>query len=197
MTELLDSGNYFLPLGLLNLLVLLGIAIAFANNQASNRTSNQNALNKTSAQSALTEKSENTELKQECLQLRQQLSSQKQESEQEFRQTSFRQLQSLLTQYPSLVKMVEAKPDLPAKNLVALMGSLGQLTQAWNYEQIGKAWEQVEFDPQLHQADSPEIQAGELVYIRFIGYADLDQILVPAKVSRTLPGGVTQGDLAK
>jgi molecular chaperone GrpE (heat shock protein) len=189
-----DSGNFLLPLGLFNFLVLLGIAIALVRNFPNSQLNNSKKLSETSAD--LAENPENAklkaELKQECLQLRQQLSDQRQELAQEFRQSSFKQLQALLTQYPSLVKMVEAKPDLPAKNLVALLGSLEQLTQTWNYEPIGKAWEQVEFDPQLHQADSSEIQPKQLVYIRFIGYRDRDLILVPAKVSLTLPGGLTK-----
>ena len=35
-----------------------------------------------------------------------------------------------------------------------------------------------------------DIQPEELVYIRFVGYREGEQILCPAKVSRTLPGGI-------
>jgi hypothetical protein len=35
----------------------------------------------------------------------------------------------------------------------------------------------------------PDIQPGEAVYVRFVGYRDGETVLVPAKVSRTLPSG--------
>lgn len=89
--------------------------------------------------------------------------------------------------------MILAKPDLPAKNLVSLFTPLENILASWGYVAIGKPWEQVNYNPQLHQADSEEIQEGELVYIRFIGYQDGGKILYPAKVSRTIPGGYNQG----
>jgi molecular chaperone GrpE (heat shock protein) len=85
--------------------------------------------------------------------------------------------------------MALAKPELPAKNLISLFTSLDSLITNWGYTAIGETWEQVNYNPQLHQADSDDIQEGELVYIRFIGYQDGDKVLYPAKVSRTLPGG--------
>jgi hypothetical protein len=60
----------------------------------------------------------------------------------------------------------------------------------WGYEPIAEVWEQVAYDPQLHQADEEDIAEGETVFVRFIGYRDGDTILAPAKVSRTLPPGV-------
>ena len=102
--------------------------------------------------------------------------------------------------------MAQAKPDLPAKNLTSLFTPLESLLKSWGYEPIGKPWEQVPYNPQLHQADTDDIEEGELVYVRFIGYCDRKsndrntaqitddtqqtQILCPAKVSRTLPGGI-------
>jgi molecular chaperone GrpE (heat shock protein) len=85
--------------------------------------------------------------------------------------------------------MALAKPELPAKNLISLFTSLDNLITSWGYTAIGETWEQVNYNPQLHQADSDDIQEGELVYIRFIGYQDGDKVLYPAKVSRTLPPG--------
>ncbi|NEQ27289.1 MAG: XRE family transcriptional regulator, partial [Microcoleus sp. SIO2G3] len=85
---------------------------------------------------------------------------------------------------------ITVKPDLPAKNIVSLFTPLDNLIETWGYERIGQAWEQVSYNPQLHQADASDIEVGELVYIRFIGYKEGERILCPAKVSRTLPGGV-------
>ncbi|MBD2186518.1 XRE family transcriptional regulator, partial [Planktothrix sp. FACHB-1375] len=51
----------------------------------------------------------------------------------------------------------------------------------------GQVWEQVPYNPQLHQADVNDIAEGELVFVRFVGYKNGSRILCPAKVSRTRP----------
>ncbi len=134
--------------------------------------------------------SETELLRCECLQLRQELQNLSSEVTTEFQHSTFSQLQTLLTNYPSLRASIKVKPDLPAKNIVSLFTPLDNLIETWGYERIGQAWEQVPYNPQLHQADASDIEAGELVYIRFIGYKEGERILCPAKVSRTLPGGV-------
>ena len=126
-------------------------------------------------------------LRQECLRLKEELHQQYQQLTADFRNTTFSQLQTLLTNYPSVRKMAQAKPDLPAKNLVSLFTPLDNILKSWGYESIGSAWEQVPYNPQLHQPDTDDIAEGELVYIRFVGYREGDRILSPAKVSRTLP----------
>lgn len=105
----------------------------------------------------------------------------------------FEQLQSLLVNYPTVAKAAQAKSDMPAKNIVPLFTPLGNLLQQWGYEAIGQPWEEVAFDPQWHQPDVPDMQVGEMVYVRFVGYRDGETILVPAKVSRTLPQSSPQG----
>lgn len=132
---------------------------------------------------------ENEELRRECGRLRDRLEEQKAEITADFRESTFQQLQSLLTNYPSIRPMTEAKPNLPAKNLISLLTPLENLLDSWGYEAIGKAWEEVSFNPQLHQADRDGFVEGDLVYIRFVGYKNKVKILCPAKVSRTLPGG--------
>ena len=130
------------------------------------------------------------ELRQQCFRLRSELQQQKTQLTTDFRNSSFEQLQTLLTNYPSARQMAEAKPDLPAKNLSALFTPLENLLKSWNFEMIGSAWEQVAYNPQLHEPDIQDITEGELVYVRFVGYRDGQRILAPAKVSRTLPGGI-------
>jgi molecular chaperone GrpE (heat shock protein) len=125
----------------------------------------------------------------QCQRLREELKQQSQQLQSDFQQETFTQLQTLLSNYPTVKKMALAKPDLPAKNLVSLFTSLDNLITSWGYTAIGETWKQVNYNPQLHQADSDDIQEGELVYIRFIGYQDGDKVLYPAKVSRTLPSG--------
>ncbi|MBD2570474.1 molecular chaperone GrpE [Anabaena lutea] len=129
------------------------------------------------------------ELEIQCQRLREELKQQSQQLQSDFQNETFTQLQTLLSNYPTVKKMALAKPELPAKNLISLLTSLDNLITTWGYNAIGETWEQVNYNPQLHQADSDDIQEGELVYIRFIGYQNGDKILYPAKVSRTLPAG--------
>ena len=135
-------------------------------------------------------------LRTECLRLREELQQQSVELTTEFHHLAFQQLQTLLTNYPSIRQLVKVKPDLPAKNLILLFTSLDNLIESWGYQPIGQAWEQVPYNPQLHQPDASDIEVGELVYVRFVGYREGDatdgdrsysRILCPAKVSRTLP----------
>lgn len=132
-------------------------------------------------------------LKQQCLRLRSSLEQQATQVQQDTQTAAFEQVQMLLTQYPSVRQMVEGKPDLPARNVVAMFTTLDNLIQFWGYQAIGSPWKSVAYDPQLHQGDSSDLQPGEPVYIRFVGYRQGDRILIPAKVSRTLPAtaGVT------
>jgi molecular chaperone GrpE (heat shock protein) len=131
-----------------------------------------------------------TELQQQCLRLRAELQQQKAQLYADFQTDSFAQLQPLLTNYPSACKMAQVKPDLPARNLVALFTPLEALLEAWHIAPIGVVWEQVPFNARQHQPDIDAIAPGELVYVRFVGYCQSDRILCPAKVSRTLPGGM-------
>lgn len=130
-------------------------------------------------------------LKQQCLRLRSSLEQQATQVQQDTQIAAFEQVQMLLTQYPSVRHMVEGKPDLPARNVVAMFTPLDNLLKFWGCQPIGSPWEAVAYDPQLHQADSDDLQLGEPVHIRFVGYRQGDRILIPAKVSRTLPPGVT------
>ncbi|OUL21500.1 hypothetical protein BV372_31670 [Nostoc sp. T09] len=132
--------------------------------------------------------SEKAALHQEGLRLHEELQHQRLELTAEFRTSTFEQLQTLLTNYPSIHQMVSVKPELPAKNLLSLFTPVDNLLSKWGYEQIGKPWEQVAYNSQFHQPDTADITEGELVYIRFVGYQHQGQILCPAKVSRTLPG---------
>jgi molecular chaperone GrpE (heat shock protein) len=126
-------------------------------------------------------------LTQQCQRLREELKTQAAQVRSDAIEGGFEQIQTLLTQYPSVRKMVESQPDLPARNIVALLTSLENLVKFWECQSIGKPWEMVEYDPQIHQSDVDDLHVGESVYVRFIGYRKGDRILIPAKVSRTLP----------
>jgi molecular chaperone GrpE (heat shock protein) len=134
-------------------------------------------------------KSEIIGLTQQCQRLREELKTQAAQVRSDAIDGGFEQIQTLLTQYPSVRKMVENQPDLPARNIVALLTSLENIVKFWECQSIGKPWEMVEYDPQIHQSDVGDIRTGESVYVRFVGYQKGDRILIPAKVSRTLPPG--------
>ena len=129
---------------------------------------------------------ENDRLSQECLRLQQALQQQEASLTTTLRHSLFKQLQVLFAHYPSINKIIETRPDLPAKSVMPMFVPLESLVHSWGYEQIGAVWEQVAYDPTLHQPDTPDIEAGELVYVRFVGYRDGNTVLSPAKVSRTL-----------
>ncbi len=129
-------------------------------------------------------------LQQQCQRLRWELEQRSQQVTEDIHSTTFEQLQTLLTNYPTACKMAEAKPNLPAKNLIALFTPLENLITSWGYETIGIPWQQVPYNPQIHQADSDDIEIDESVYVRFIGYRQGEKIIYPAKVSRSLPPGI-------
>lgn len=104
-----------------------------------------------------------------------------------WQQESFNLLQTLLANYPTAKSMIKLKPDLSAKNVINLLKPLDKLLAKWGIESIGKPWERVAFNPQIHYSNEENLTPNELVYIRFIGYSHGDNILLPAKVSRTLP----------
>ncbi len=127
-----------------------------------------------------------SQIEQECLRLQAQLKQQLHLME-DLQRTTFEQLQTLLTSYPTVRRLVQVKSDLPAANLVNLFTPLDNWLHSLGYEAIGSPWESVAYNPQLHQPDQSDIAPGEPVYIRFVGYRQGATILCPAKVSRTLP----------
>jgi chromosome segregation ATPase len=126
------------------------------------------------------------QLVQERLHLQEQL--QHQAAKKDDHLSTFRQLQTLLVNYPSASKIAQARPNLSAKTLTSMFAPLENLLDSWGYQQIGAVWEKVAYDPKLHQPDAADIQPGEPVYIRFVGYRNGEQVLCPAKVSRKVPG---------
>ncbi len=93
----------------------------------------------------------------------------------------------LLIQYKTLQRIIEVNPYLPALELIPLLAVLDSVANYCHLEPIGEVWQQVEFNPQYHQPDNAQIQPGQLVYVRYIGYRTGNKIHVPAKVSLHLP----------
>ena len=179
---MLEQINQFGFAIILVIIVYIILRVLFPENNQDTSINNQSVTSPDTEQKI-------KDLELQCQRLREELKQQSQQLQSDFQNETFTQLQTLLSNYPTVKKMALAKPDLPAKNLVSLFTSLDNLITSWGYTAIGETWEQVNYNPQLHQADSDDIQEGELVYIRFIGYQNGDTILYPAKVSRTLPPG--------
>lgn len=131
--------------------------------------------------------SESVETAQELQRLHKQLEQQEGQLRHQIRAELVEKLKPLLVQYPTLQQVVQRRPDYPAQQVLALLTCLGNLLEDWQLETIGQVWQQVAYDPESHQPDEEDIQAGEPVYVRFVGYRLRDQVLVRAKVSRTLP----------
>lgn len=151
------------------------------------KATSEQSLSRTEAISTPDNPRELEQLQEQCRRLRDELQQQSSQLCDDLKEETFAQLQHLLISFPTARQMAQAKPTLPAQNLVALFAPLENLLQSWGYEPIGEAWAQIPYDPQLHQPDAEDIVPGELVYVRFVGYRDSDRILCPAKVSRTLP----------
>jgi molecular chaperone GrpE (heat shock protein) len=179
---MLEQINHFGFGVILAIIIYIILRFLFPATQENISTNRQNTISPDTEQKI-------KDLELQCQRLREELKQQSQQLKADFLNETFTQLQTLLTNYPTVEKMALAKPDLPAKNIVSLFTSLNNLVASWGYTTIGETWEQVNYNPQLHQADSDDIQEGDLVYIRFIGYQDGVRVLYPAKVSRTLPGG--------
>jgi len=131
--------------------------------------------------------SELQETIEEVQRLRRQLEAQEKHLRHQIQTELVEKLKPLLIQYPTLQQVVQRRPDYPAQQVLALLTSLGNLLEDWQLEPIGQVWQQVAYDPESHQADEDDVQVGEPVYVRFIGYRAADQVLIRAKVSRTLP----------
>lgn len=87
-----------------------------------------------------------TALKQQCTRLRAAIAQKSQQTQQDGQITAFGQIQTLLTQYPTLRRMAIAKPELPVKNLIATLAGLDNLVQFWGDETIGTPWEPTSYD---------------------------------------------------
>jgi molecular chaperone GrpE (heat shock protein) len=101
-------------------------------------------------------------------------------------QDIIQQLQPLLTRYPS-VQQASSESPVSAQTIATLLEPIETLLETWGLEAIGSPGDSVPYTPELHHLEDSEIQAGESVYIYFVGYRQGDRILYPAVVSRTPP----------
>jgi len=125
------------------------------------------------------------ELKAEYQRLQQQLDRQRQESRIEFQQETLQQLEALLLQLPTAAYAAQQNPTMPARNLLPLLRPIDRLLQRWGIESIDRVGSEVAYDPHSHQLmDANEVETGEPVTVRYIGYRQGDKLLYRARVSR-------------
>jgi transcriptional regulator with XRE-family HTH domain len=107
----------------------------------------------------------------------------------EYQQEVISILESLILQLPTLIYVVEKNPNLPANKLIPLLQPLNELLCAWEIKPIGHVGEIIPYNPQEHQLienNDLEIEKGQLVKIRYVGYRHEDKLLYRAKVSSNL-----------
>ncbi|MBE9222488.1 helix-turn-helix domain-containing protein [Cyanobacterium stanieri LEGE 03274] len=92
-------------------------------------------------------------------------------------------LESLLLQLPTMVKVVDKKPDLPAMRLIPLLKPLYNLLSGWDIRAIAPVGAIVDYNPQEHELMTETSNKVEKVEIRYVGYRQKDKLLYRARVS--------------
>lgn len=123
------------------------------------------------------------QLRQEYDRLQTQLIAQRQTLWQEFQQTSLQTLESLLLQLPTATYAAQQNPDIPAIRLLPLLRPIHQLLIDWGITAIAPVGTELPYNPQQHQLMDGTAQPGDLVRVRYTGYAQGDRLLHRAKVS--------------
>lgn len=106
-----------------------------------------------------------------------------QEITEQVQQSVIEILESLLLQLPTMVKVVEKNPQLPASRLIPLLKPLNKLLSHWDIKAIAPVGAIVRYDAQQHQLMSETDETSELVEIRYVGYRQKDKLLYRARVS--------------
>ncbi|WP_267384086.1 helix-turn-helix domain-containing protein [Cyanobacterium sp. uoEpiScrs1] len=124
-------------------------------------------------------------VKEEYKQLQRQLNQHKETLEREFQKSSLEAIESWLLQWPTAAMVAQKNPQLSAVKLLPLVKPIIELLKKWNVETIAIAGEKVPYDPLCHQLleGSGDVEPGETVIIRYIGYRHGENILYRAKVT--------------
>jgi molecular chaperone GrpE (heat shock protein)/DNA-binding Xre family transcriptional regulator len=122
------------------------------------------------------------DLQQECERLRQQLQQQQKSLLQDFQRSSLQTLEPWLLQWSAAVYLARQNPQAPAVKLLPLVQPVENLVMSWGVMPIGAVGESVPFDPQVHQVIQGQVNPGERVQVRYVGYRHGDRLLCRAKV---------------
>lgn len=101
----------------------------------------------------------------------------------EFQQSCLQIIESWLKQWPKAVDAARKNPQLPAVNLLPLMGPIEQLVKYWGVEAIASVGSQVAYDPRWHQLTQGTASPGAIVTVKSPGYRQGDTLLYRAEVS--------------
>ncbi len=107
--------------------------------------------------------------------------------------TTFEQLRSLLISFPTARALAHRDPSRPAQSLVALFSPLETWLQQQGITCIGQPFQTLPYNPIEHQCDQGGVNPGDPVEIRFVGYRQGPDILVPARVIPVVPGCTVEG----
>lgn len=125
-----------------------------------------------------------TELKSEYERSQLALEQQRDILRQEFQQTIWQILESLLLQWPTAAHKAQENPQLAAIKIVPLVQKpLEKLLQEWGIEAIAPVGAELPYNPQWHQLMEGNVQPGNLVKVRYTGYRQGEKLLYRAKVS--------------
>ncbi|CCH67352.1 COG0576: Molecular chaperone GrpE (heat shock protein) [Richelia intracellularis HH01] len=123
--------------------------------------------------------------------LQQQLNQKYKLLQQDFQQSTWQLLESLIVQFPTVVQKVRENSQLPAVKIIPLVKkSLERLLKAWGVEMIANVGAEVPYNPQKHQLMDVNLVPGEIVRVRYTGYRQGNKLLCKAKVGPiVLQGG--------
>lgn len=96
-----------------------------------------------------------------------------------------RKLGPLLSQLASIRSMSEAGREVRSKDVLILFGKIEKVLAEAGLWPIGQVGEGTVFDPRLHQRMSGgDVQEGDQVVVRFVGYKLGEEVVTKAMVSR-------------
>lgn len=125
-------------------------------------------------------------LKSEYHRLHAQFQDQKTHLRQEYQQSTLQILEPLLLQWPTAAYAARKNPEAPAVKILPLLRPLERLLTSWGVVPIGEVGTETVYDPQWHQLmpdGGQQLQRGERVRVRYVGYRQGEQLLYRAKVS--------------
>jgi transcriptional regulator with XRE-family HTH domain len=127
-------------------------------------------------------------IRQEYIQLQQQLQQQRDTLQTEFQYQSLQILESFLTYFPTAKHAATNNPEFPASKLFPLVQSIDKLLAHWGVTVIGTVGAEIAYDPQWHQSIEGNVNLDEPVTVRYVGYRQQDKLIFRAKVSKSQSG---------
>jgi DNA-binding Xre family transcriptional regulator len=127
-------------------------------------------------------------IRQEYIQLQQQLQQQRDTLQTEFQYQSLQILESFLTYFPTAKHAATNNPEFPASKLFPLVQSIDKLLAHWGVTLIGTVGAEIAYDPQWHQSIEGNVNPAEPVTVRYVGYRQQDKLIFRAKVSKSQSG---------